>query len=87
MSRSRQQRDELESTGVTVTALHVGYMDTDMVADVDAAKTDPMLVATAALDGVEQGMVEVLADTAARDAKAALSRDRGVAESSVVTRR
>ena len=68
------------SKGVCVTALHVGFMDTPMVADIDAPKADPSLVAAAALDGVERGAVEVLADERARSAKDALSRDRGASE-------
>jgi NAD(P)-dependent dehydrogenase (short-subunit alcohol dehydrogenase family) len=74
-------REELGSKGVCVTALHVGFMDTPMVADIDAPKADPSLVAAAALDGVESGAVEVLADERARSAKEALSRDRGANES------
>lgn len=70
-------RDELAPRGVAVTALHVGYMDTDMVADVDAPKSDPATVAAAALDGVETGLVEVLADELTRQVKAGLSADRG----------
>jgi NAD(P)-dependent dehydrogenase (short-subunit alcohol dehydrogenase family) len=72
-------REEFAPQGVTVTALHVAYMNTDMVADVDAAKTDPADVAAAALDGVEHGDVEVLADALTREVKATLSQDRGVA--------
>jgi NAD(P)-dependent dehydrogenase (short-subunit alcohol dehydrogenase family) len=70
-------RDELAPHGVGVTALHVGYMDTDMVADVDAPKVDPAAVAAAALDGIENGLVEVLGDDLTRQVKAALSADRG----------
>jgi NAD(P)-dependent dehydrogenase (short-subunit alcohol dehydrogenase family) len=69
-------REEFEPRGVRVTALHVGYMDTAMVAAIDAPKVDPAAVAVAALDGVERGAVEVLADERARSAKEALSRHR-----------
>jgi NAD(P)-dependent dehydrogenase (short-subunit alcohol dehydrogenase family) len=65
-------RDELASRGVTVTALHVGYMDTDMVSDVDASKNDPALIAAAALDGVATGADEVLADDLTRQVRASL---------------
>ncbi len=74
-------RDELSGAGVTVTALHVGFMDTDMVAHVDAPKSDPGAVASAALDGVEQGRLEVLGDELTHQVKAGLSADRGVAAS------
>lgn len=70
-------RDELAPRGVSATALHVGFMDTDMVADVDGPKSDPAKVAAAALDGVEAGLVEVLGDELTRKVKAGLSADRG----------
>jgi NAD(P)-dependent dehydrogenase (short-subunit alcohol dehydrogenase family) len=67
-------RDELASRGVAVTALHVGYMDTDMVSTLDAAKSDPALIAVAALDGVAAGADEVLADDLARQVRASLGQ-------------
>jgi NAD(P)-dependent dehydrogenase (short-subunit alcohol dehydrogenase family) len=70
-------REELAPRRVGVTALHVGYMDTDMVADVDAPKIAPATVASLALDGVENGLVEVLADDLSRQVKSALAVDRG----------
>ncbi|MGX9789570.1 SDR family oxidoreductase [Mycobacterium sp. MMS18-G62] len=76
-SQTDAVREELAPHGVGVTALHVGYMDTDMVADLDAPKIDPATVASLALDGVENGLVEVLADDVTRQVKAALSADRG----------
>ncbi|MGU3652379.1 SDR family oxidoreductase [Mycolicibacterium sp. A43C] len=70
-------RDELGPRGVTVTALHVGYMDTDMVNYIPAEqKSDPAAIARQAVDGVLAGANEVLADDTARRAKAALSRVR-----------
>lgn len=67
-------REELAHKQITVTALHVGYMDTDMVPYVPAdQKTDPAVVAEAAVEGLLAGRREVLADAASRDAKAALS--------------
>lgn len=70
-------REQLAAHDVAVTALHVGYMDTEMVAEVQAAKNDPAVVAAAALDGVEHELIEVLADDLTRQIKAALSADRG----------
>jgi NAD(P)-dependent dehydrogenase (short-subunit alcohol dehydrogenase family) len=67
-------RQELAPAGIGVTALHVGYMDTDMADYVDASnKVDPAAVAAAALDGVQARLPEVLADAVARRTKAALS--------------
>jgi hypothetical protein len=58
-----------------VTALHIGFMDTDMTAEIDAVKTDPAIIAGlaldgVALDGVETGAIEVLTDQMTREAKA-----------------
>ncbi len=67
-------REELGPRGVTVAALHVGYMDTDMVSYIPAdQKTDPAVVARMAVDGVLGGATEILVDDTARRAKAALS--------------
>ena len=67
-------RDELGPRGVNVTALHVGYMDTDMVSYIPAdQKTAPAVVARQAVEGVLSGAAEVLADDTSRRAKAALS--------------
>lgn len=71
-------RQELAPSGIGVTALHVGYMDTDMADFVDAAeKIDPAGVAAAALDGVQAGLPEVIADDVSRQVRAALSGDLG----------
>ena len=69
-------RDEFAPHDVAVTALHIGFMDTDMSAGFDAEKTDPSIIAGLALDGVEQSAIEVLTDDMTRQAKAALSQDR-----------
>jgi NAD(P)-dependent dehydrogenase (short-subunit alcohol dehydrogenase family) len=59
-------RLQLAGQGTQVTALHVGYMDTDMVRDLDVPKIDPAIVAKLALDGLAAGAVEVLADDTSR---------------------
>ncbi len=67
-------REELAPRGITVTALHVGYMDTDMAAGVPAdQKTDPAGVAAQALSGVERGLPEILADETTRHVKRSLA--------------
>ncbi|MEU2556669.1 SDR family oxidoreductase [Streptomyces sp. NPDC014684] len=73
--QSNSLRLELRPRGITVTGLHVGYVDTDLAADVDAPKTSPHDVAVQALDGVEQGAFEVLADDITRQVKAGLAGD------------
>ncbi|MFF5532920.1 SDR family oxidoreductase [Streptomyces cinerochromogenes] len=74
-SQTNSLRLELDPRGIGVTGLHVGYIDTDMVADVDAPKSAPQAVAALALDGVEAGAYEVLADDLSRQVKAGLSGD------------
>jgi NAD(P)-dependent dehydrogenase (short-subunit alcohol dehydrogenase family) len=67
-------RQELASSGIDVTALHVGYMDTDMADYVDKSdKVDPAWVAGLALDGIESRALEVVADDKSRNVRAALS--------------
>ena len=46
-------RLELAGQGTLVTALHVGAVDTDMMAGFDVDKSDPADVVRAALDGIE----------------------------------
>jgi NAD(P)-dependent dehydrogenase (short-subunit alcohol dehydrogenase family) len=75
-AQSDAVREEFTPHGVALTALHIGFMDTDMIADLDAMKTDPAVIARLALDGVQDGVVEVLTDDMTRAAKSALSRDR-----------
>ncbi len=68
-------RDELSPKGIHVSALHVGYMDTDMVSYIPAdQKTDPAAVARLALDGLFAGDREILADVLTRHVKAGLSK-------------
>jgi len=59
-------RLELADQGTQVTALHVGYMDTDMARHVTGPKSDPAVVARLALDGLAAGLPEVLADDVSR---------------------
>ncbi len=50
-AQSDAVREELAPHGVAVTALHIGFMDTDMIADLDTVKTDPpAIIAAMALD-------------------------------------
>ncbi|MEV6588222.1 SDR family oxidoreductase [Streptomyces acidicola] len=67
-------REELAPRGITVSALHVGYMDTDMAAGVPAdQKTDPAEVAAQALYGIETGLPEILADEVTRQVRQGLA--------------
>ncbi|MEU2342627.1 SDR family oxidoreductase [Streptomyces sp. NPDC013082] len=67
-------REELTPRGIAVSALHVGYMDTEMAAGVPAdQKVAAADVAAQALRGVEAGLPEVLADETSRYVKQSLS--------------
>ncbi|MFF8679371.1 SDR family oxidoreductase [Streptomyces sp. NPDC015237] len=71
---SNATREELAPRGVTVSALHVGYMDTDMAAGVPAdQKVAAADVAAQALRGIETGLPEILADETSRYVKQSLS--------------
>jgi NAD(P)-dependent dehydrogenase (short-subunit alcohol dehydrogenase family) len=74
-SQTNALRLALKARGIGVTGLHVGYVDTDMAARVDAPKTSPHSVATQALDGIEANALEVIADDLTRHVKAGLSAD------------
>jgi NAD(P)-dependent dehydrogenase (short-subunit alcohol dehydrogenase family) len=71
-------RLELGAQGTLVTGLMLGVTDTDMTAGLDMEKNDPADVVRAALDGIEAGRLEVLADQASADVKAGLSADPSV---------
>ena len=69
-------RLELHRQGTLVVAVHASFIDTDMAALTNAPKDSPESVARQALDAVEAGQVEVLADERTRTIKAQLSRDQ-----------
>ncbi len=71
-------RNELRGQGTQVLALHVGYMDTDMVREVAAPKSKPEDVARQVLEALEAGKSEILADEVSRRLKQNLSTEPGV---------
>ncbi len=73
-SMTNAVRAELVDRGVVVTALHVGLMDTDMAAGLDAPKSNPADVAALAIDAVAAGAYEVLADDTSRGVQAGLAK-------------
>jgi NAD(P)-dependent dehydrogenase (short-subunit alcohol dehydrogenase family) len=76
LSATNALRLELHEQGTVVTALHVGYMDTDMIAGLAVeGAADPVEIARLALDGVEAGALEVVADDTSRWVKARLTGD------------
>jgi NAD(P)-dependent dehydrogenase (short-subunit alcohol dehydrogenase family) len=77
-SQTNALRLALASRRITVTGLHVGYVDTDMAAGIDAPKTSPRSVAVQALDGIEANALEVIADELTRQVKAGLAADPAI---------
>jgi NAD(P)-dependent dehydrogenase (short-subunit alcohol dehydrogenase family) len=71
-SMTNAVRLELAAQGTTVTGLYLAATDTDMMAGFDIPKNDPAVVVATALDGIEAGLVEVIADSDTAAAKAAL---------------
>lgn len=67
-------RLELSAQGTQVVGLHVSATDTDMLAGVDMPKNNPADVIRQALDGLESGLDEVLADADTRAVKALLAQ-------------
>lgn len=72
-SMTNALRAELAPRNIRVSGLHVGYMDTDLTAGVDAAKLDPAAVATLALDELAAGVPEILADDLSKQVRAGLA--------------
>lgn len=68
-------RHELLGQGTQVTALHMGFVDTDLTRGIDAPKATPDAIVRLAYDGLEAGLAEVLADDATRQLKASLSSE------------
>jgi NAD(P)-dependent dehydrogenase (short-subunit alcohol dehydrogenase family) len=72
-SMTNALRAQLAGDGIRVAGLHVGYMDTDMVAGVDAPKAAPADIARIAVDGIEADLPEILADELSRHVQAGLA--------------
>jgi len=66
-------RHELSVQKTQVLALHMGFVDTDLVRAMDVQKTSPELIVQRALDGLESGLDEVLADEITQQVKQGLS--------------
>jgi NAD(P)-dependent dehydrogenase (short-subunit alcohol dehydrogenase family) len=73
-SATDSMRLELGPRGVQVVGLYVAYIDIDMSAGADAAKSHPADVVRQVLDGVEKGATEILADDLTRAVRASLNQ-------------
>ncbi|MEB3368965.1 SDR family oxidoreductase [Saccharopolyspora mangrovi] len=74
-SQTNSLRLELHARGIAVTGLHMGYVDTDMTVGVEAPKVSATEVARLAVDGIQNGAHEVLADDISRQVKRGLAED------------
>lgn len=66
-------RHELASQRTQVLGLHMAYVDTDLTRGFEAPKSSPEDIVRRALDGVEAGLDEVLADELTVEVKKGLS--------------
>jgi NAD(P)-dependent dehydrogenase (short-subunit alcohol dehydrogenase family) len=66
-------RHELAAQKTQVTALHMAFVDTDLVRALDQPKTSPEDIVRRALDGLEAGLDEVIADELTQRVKQGLS--------------
>jgi NAD(P)-dependent dehydrogenase (short-subunit alcohol dehydrogenase family) len=71
-------RHELREQKTQVLALHVGFIDTDLIRGFDVPKTAPDVVAQRAFDALGDGADEVLADEITKQVKQGLSATPGV---------
>jgi len=69
-------RHELATQQTQVLALHMGFVDTDLTRGFDAPKASPEEIVKRALDGLESGLDEVLADERTLQVKQGLTAAR-----------
>jgi NAD(P)-dependent dehydrogenase (short-subunit alcohol dehydrogenase family) len=69
-------RHELASQKTQVLALHMAFVDTDLVRSIEAPKTSPEDIVKRALDALEAGQEEVLADEMTKRFKQGLTAAR-----------
>src|SRR6185369_3188111 len=72
-SLTNSLRHELAAQRTQVLALHMAFVDTDLARSLDGPKTPPDTVVRLALDGLEAGLDEVLADERTVQVKQGLS--------------
>ena len=71
-------RQELRAQKTQVVGLHMGFVDTDLTRGIDAPKSTPQAIVSQALDALEAGEQEVLADEQTRQVKQGLSASSAV---------
>jgi len=69
-------RNELAAQRTQVLALHMAYVDTDLTRGFEVPKSSPEAIVKRALDGVESGLDEVLADELTQQVKRGMTAAR-----------
>jgi len=69
-------RNELAAQKTQVLALHMAYVDTDLTRGFDVPKSSPAEIVRRALDGLESGLDEVLADELTRQVQRGMTAAR-----------
>jgi NAD(P)-dependent dehydrogenase (short-subunit alcohol dehydrogenase family) len=77
-SLSNGLRNDLRGQGTQVLTLHMGLVDTDLTQGIELPKSTPETIVELALQGLEAGALEVLADELTRQVKAGLSAEQAV---------
>jgi NAD(P)-dependent dehydrogenase (short-subunit alcohol dehydrogenase family) len=77
-SLSNGLRNDLRAQGTQVLTLHMGFVDTDLTDGIDLPKSTPEAIVARALDGLEAGADEVLADEMTQQVKKGLSAEPAV---------
>ncbi|WP_088278588.1 SDR family oxidoreductase [Ideonella sp. A 288] len=72
-SLSNGLRNDLRAQNTQVLTLHMGFVDTELTRGIDMPKATPEAIVQLALDGLEAGAQEVLADEMTRQVKHGLS--------------
>lgn len=76
VSLTNALRNELTSQKTQVLALHMAYVDTDLTRGFDVPKSSPEEIVKHALDGLEAGLDEVLADEITQQVKQGMTAAR-----------
>lgn len=71
-------RVELKPSGVLVSGMHVGFIDTELTKDLQVAKLSAEEVVNSALDGIEAGLEEIIIDEVSKAVKASLGSPAAV---------
>lgn len=77
-SLSNGLRNDLRGQGIQVLTLHMGFVDTDLTKGLEMPKSTPEAIVERALQALEAGAHEVLADEMTKQVKAGLSAEQAV---------